>query len=355
MDPQAWQTRQRTDPPPSHRPDAHLPPTPGPPIGTLGEPRPQGRLYPQGQQSQADSLTRTPSHKEHSSWQRTARSAGPPTPGTLSLAALRSAPAASDCYAKALAERWRGGKAFPNGFDLTLRPHKINEPAKWKAPSLVFVNSMSDLFHKDIPLDYLESVWQTMLNTDRHIYQILTKRPHYVWPTSSASWSCRCRRISGLAPPWKTRRLPTTASLHCSASRPPVCAGYRASHCWDRSTFGLTSATWTGSWTAASPALVAALEIMTGSASCATTALLPESAFYHKQGFAQQPGKDRELDGRTWDQYPDMDHPALVRPRGVGPCVNVWRVCRRDVLQPICSATNRHPNGPRLSILTSVR
>lgn len=81
------------------------------------------------------------------------------------------------CYAKVIAERWRGGKAFPNGFDLTLHPERLQQPHSWKKPQMVFVNSMSDLFHKDIPADFLRQVWDVMEATPRHTYQILTKRP----------------------------------------------------------------------------------------------------------------------------------------------------------------------------------
>ena len=87
-------------------------------------------------------------------------------------------PGCDNCYAKTIAERYRGQKAFPVGFDLQLRPHKMNEPRRWKEPSFVFVNSMSDLFYKDIPEDYLCEMWATMVDVDRHIYQCLTKRPH---------------------------------------------------------------------------------------------------------------------------------------------------------------------------------
>ena len=85
-------------------------------------------------------------------------------------------PGCLHCYAETLAERYRGGNAFPDGFDLTLRPHKLDEPRKWKKPARVFVNSMSDLFHKDIPDSYLCQIWEVMLTVDRHQYLILTKR-----------------------------------------------------------------------------------------------------------------------------------------------------------------------------------
>ena len=83
-----------------------------------------------------------------------------------------------NCYAMRIAERFRGGKAWPDGFDLTLRPHRLDEPLRWREPARVFVNSMSDLFHRDIPDDYLRQVWDVMLRADHHTYQVLTKRAH---------------------------------------------------------------------------------------------------------------------------------------------------------------------------------
>ena len=87
-------------------------------------------------------------------------------------------PGCDNCYALAIAERFRGGKAWPNGFDVTLRPHRLDEPLRWRDPAYVFVNSMSDLFHKNIPDDYLRQVWDVMLRADQHTYQVLTKRAH---------------------------------------------------------------------------------------------------------------------------------------------------------------------------------
>ena len=87
-------------------------------------------------------------------------------------------PGCDHCYAERIAEQKRGTVAFPNGFDIQLRPHKIRDPIKWRDPRRIFVNSMSDLFHRDIPDDYLRDIWDTMLEADQHVYQILTKRSH---------------------------------------------------------------------------------------------------------------------------------------------------------------------------------
>jgi len=78
------------------------------------------------------------------------------------------------CYAEALTKRFPNN--FPHGFDLTLHPDRLEQPRKWRSPSRVFVNSMSDLFHEDVPIDYLQEVFAVMRDTPWHIYQILTKR-----------------------------------------------------------------------------------------------------------------------------------------------------------------------------------
>ena len=87
-------------------------------------------------------------------------------------------PGCDHCYAETFAERWRGtpGHAYEQGFDLTLRPTRLDQPIRWQRPRRIFVNSMSDLFHKDIPSEYIGQVFDTMEQADWHIYQVLTKR-----------------------------------------------------------------------------------------------------------------------------------------------------------------------------------
>lgn len=83
-----------------------------------------------------------------------------------------------NCYAEAFAERFRGVKGHPYepGFDITLRPHRVEDPLGWKKPRMIFVNSMSDLFHKEIPDAYIASVFDTMERANWHTFQVLTKR-----------------------------------------------------------------------------------------------------------------------------------------------------------------------------------
>jgi protein gp37 len=82
------------------------------------------------------------------------------------------------CYAERFAERFRGvpGHPFEHGFDLVLRPERLTQPLKWRKPKMIFVNSMSDLFHKEIPTEFVERVFETMERADWHTFQVLTKR-----------------------------------------------------------------------------------------------------------------------------------------------------------------------------------
>jgi protein gp37 len=83
-----------------------------------------------------------------------------------------------NCYAARFSERFRGvpGHPFENGFDLTLRPERLLQPFDWRKPRMIFVNSMSDLFHKAVPQEHIARVFDTMEKADWHIYQVLTKR-----------------------------------------------------------------------------------------------------------------------------------------------------------------------------------
>ncbi len=95
------------------------------------------------------------------------------------------------CYAERFAERWRGiaGHHYEHGFDLVLRPQRLDLPLRWKKPRHVFVDSMGDLFHEEIPDDYIRQVFAVMERSPQHLFHVLTKRE---------------RRLAELAPslPW---------------------------------------------------------------------------------------------------------------------------------------------------------
>lgn len=98
------------------------------------------------------------------------------------------------CYAERMAARLEamGSPRYSNGFDVTIHEDLIELPLRWRRPRTVFVNSMSDLFHPDVPLDVIRRIFDVMERTPQHTYQILTKRssrlrelaPHLPWPSN---------------------------------------------------------------------------------------------------------------------------------------------------------------------------
>lgn len=103
-------------------------------------------------------------------------------------------PGCDNCYAERFSERFRGvpDHPFENGFDLTLKPHRIDQPTRWKKPRMIFVNSMSDLFHKNVPTDFIDRVFDTMESANHHIYQVLTKRSSLLRNYVNRRYQGRC-------------------------------------------------------------------------------------------------------------------------------------------------------------------
>ncbi len=87
-------------------------------------------------------------------------------------------PGCAHCYAEVFAERFRGvaGHPYERGFEPRLVPEKVSQPLRWRQPRMIFVNSMSDLFHEAVPDEYIESVVRVMQWADWHTFQVLTKR-----------------------------------------------------------------------------------------------------------------------------------------------------------------------------------
>jgi len=101
-------------------------------------------------------------------------------------------PGCENCYAERMSKRLKamGQLNYTNGFELTIHEHMIERPLEWKKPRLIFVNSMSDLFHKDVPDEFIERVFEVMRRAYWHQFQVLTKRsgrmaelsPKIAWP-----------------------------------------------------------------------------------------------------------------------------------------------------------------------------
>jgi protein gp37 len=133
----------------------------------------------------------------------------------------RTSPGCDKCYALTLAKRLKamGSSKYQldgdprtsgPGFRMTLHPDALDIPRTWRMPRMIFVNSMSDLFHPDVPFEFIEQVFEVMASTPRHTYQILTKRSNCLaqlsgdlsWPTNvwmgvsveSASYAFRLDR-----------------------------------------------------------------------------------------------------------------------------------------------------------------
>lgn len=103
-------------------------------------------------------------------------------------------PGCKNCYAERMAKRLKamGKERYRNEFKLTLQPDTLDIPLKWKKPRVIFVNSMSDLFHKDVPLKFIVQCFEVMEQASQHTFQVLTKRPErvaevhasLVWPSN---------------------------------------------------------------------------------------------------------------------------------------------------------------------------
>jgi len=96
-------------------------------------------------------------------------------------------PGCKHCYAERMSLRLKamGQPNYVNGFDLTLHPNSLPIPLRWKKPQTIFVNSMSDLFHKDVPTDFILQAFDVMVRAHWHRYQILTKRSDRLWELNS--------------------------------------------------------------------------------------------------------------------------------------------------------------------------
>lgn len=126
-------------------------------------------------------------------------------------------PGCKHCYAERL--RAIGQPNYRNGFELTLQPHMLDAPLRWRRPRTVFVNSMSDLFHEDVPVAFIERVFEVMRLAGWHRFQVLTKRadrladlaPALSWPPNvwmgvsveNAKYRVRIERLRSTAAPVK--------------------------------------------------------------------------------------------------------------------------------------------------------
>lgn len=222
-------------------------------------------------------------------------------------------PGCTNCYAATFAERFRGepGHPYEQGFDLRLVPKMLNEPLKWVKPRKVFVNSMSDLFHKDVPDDYIVQVAQVMEAANWHVFQVLTKRsermrdllqtklqfaaalPHIWWGVSVENQKHGLPRIDHLRAAPVEVRFPSIEPL-----------------LEDLGTLNLAGIHWVivggesgAGWRPMQPAWVTSIQQQCQQAGV---------PFFFKQWDGLRPKKKgRLLNGQTYDEFPPMA-PSIV-------------------------------------------
>jgi protein gp37 len=221
-------------------------------------------------------------------------------------------PGCAHCYAEVFAERFRGvsGHPYEQGFDLRLVPEKLLEPIRWPQSRMVFVNSMSDLFHEDVPDTYIEAVAAVMQHADWHVYQVLTKRsarlrdllctklqsvasaPHIWWGVSVEN-----RRV-GLP---RIRDLRQTNARIRFLSIEPLLEDLRA--------IDLTAVDWVivGGESGAGARPVRREWVVSIQRQCGTAGV----PFFFKQwGGVRKSEHGRTLHGRTYDEFPEVARSA---------------------------------------------
>jgi protein gp37 len=220
-----------------------------------------------------------------------------------------------NCYAERMAMRLKamGQRNYVNGFDVALHHHMLERPLSWKKPQLVFVNSMSDLFHPDVPDAFIHEVFQVMVKADHHLFQVLTKRaarlvalsPQLPWPPNiwmgvSVEDFKRCDRIDHLRG--------TGAQVKFLSLEPLLGAVPQ---------LGLSGIDWV---------------IVGGESGPGARPMRPKwvreirdqcvaqrvKFFFKQWGGVNKKRAGRELDGRTWDEMPDLPTGPKRRRRDVG-------------------------------------
>jgi protein gp37 len=213
-------------------------------------------------------------------------------------------PGCDHCYASRFAERFRGvrGHPYEQGFDVKLWPERLGLPLTWRAPRRIFVNSMSDLFHESVPDAFIRSVFKIMESASWHTFQVLTKRPkrmaemsrHLPWPDNV--WAGTSVELDRYA--WRAnhylRHVP--AAVRFVSAEPLL--GPLSSLRLDHLQWLITGGESGPGCRPIDPGWVRELRERCRAAGV---------AFFHKQWGGRSPkANGRELDGRTWDEFPTV-------------------------------------------------
>lgn len=225
---------------------------------------------------------------------------------------VKVSPGCKHCYAETFAERFRGtiaspGKRHPffSGFDPTLRPERLDAPLKWRTPRRVFVNSMSDLFGDFVPDDFLGQVFEVMRETPQHTYQVLTKRaPRLRSWTNRHAWLRDARHIwLGVSVEDRRYGLPRLADLRHATAAVRFLSVEPLLEQLGR--MDLRDIDWVivggESGPRARPMEPAWVRDVRDQCRAAGVAF-----FFKQWGGVRKHLTGRELDGRTWDEFPQV-------------------------------------------------
>ena len=233
-------------------------------------------------------------------------------------------PGCAHCYAEAITLRFkRGGPFLPGKTTIRLHPDRLDDPGKWRSPRRVFVNSMSDLFHEEVPFEFIQEVFDRMEIHSAHTYQILTKRPErmldYAKTTAYAKWPDHIwAGVSVENQYWADRRIPllqqvptSVRFLSCEPLLKPLRLDLDGIH-WVivGGESGHRARKMEEAW---------ALDIRD---QCEQTGV----AFFFKQwGGRTSKSGGRALDGRIWDEMPQL---------------KVDETCQRSRTSPVANAAD---------------
>ncbi len=215
----------------------------------------------------------------------------------------------ANCYAERMAKRLHamGMHAYHNGFKVTTHPHLINAPLAWRRPRLVFVNSMSDLFHEDVPLDCITEIFNVMCRASQHTFQILTKRAERLRELSpSLCWSANIWMGVTVEDQSCVHRIQSLRSTQAKVkflSLEPLLGPLPK--------LDLAGIDWVivGGESGPNSRVMRREWVLDILAQCTKAGV---SFFFKQWGGTNKKKSGRLLDGRTWDQMPQIETPLPV-------------------------------------------
>lgn len=218
-------------------------------------------------------------------------------------------PGCAHCYAETFAERFRGvpGHPYEQGFDLRLVPEKLEEPLRWRSPKMIFVNSMSDLFHERVPDEYILDIVRVMAKARMHTYQVLTKRSERLRDllrTRLRDWADEPHIWWGVSVENRTHGMPRIDHLRAAPARVRFLSVEPLLE--DLGTINLDGIHWVivGGESGPGARRMDKSWVLSLLEQCQQSHV----PFFFKQwGGTRKHKTGRELDGRTWDEIPKLE------------------------------------------------